>query len=62
MQFGVDPSFYFDKGTRKLRYQGRIDDMENSKRPIAVWGCNAIDAPIERRKEVPVAMQFSAVR
>ncbi len=46
--------FIFDKD-RKLRYQGRIDDMENpAKTPINNDARNAIDALLAG-KEVPVA-------
>ncbi len=46
--------FIFDKD-RKLRYQGRIDDMENpDKTPTSLDARNAIDALLAG-KEVPVA-------
>jgi len=46
--------FIFDKN-RKLRYQGRIDDMENpAKTPTSLEARNAIDALLSN-KEVPVA-------
>src|ERR1700712_1528349 len=46
--------FIFDKD-RKLRYQGRIDDMENpARKPVNDDARNAIDALLEG-KEVPVA-------
>jgi peroxiredoxin len=46
--------FIFDKD-RKLRYQGRIDDMENpARKPINNDARNAIDALLAG-KEVPVA-------
>lgn len=46
--------FIFDKD-RKLRYQGRIDDMENpDKTPTSTDARNAIDALLAG-KEVPVA-------
>jgi thiol-disulfide isomerase/thioredoxin len=46
--------FIFDKD-RKLRYQGRIDDMENpAKKPTSQDARNAIDALLAG-KEVPVA-------
>jgi thiol-disulfide isomerase/thioredoxin len=46
--------FIFDKD-RKLRYQGRIDDMENpNKTPTSLDARNAIDALLAG-KEVPVA-------
>ena len=45
--------FIFDKA-RKLRYQGRIDDMENpKKKPTSFDARNAIDALVAN-KEVPV--------
>jgi thiol-disulfide isomerase/thioredoxin len=45
--------FIFDKG-RKLRYQGRIDDMENpAKTPTSLDARNALDALLSN-KEVPV--------
>jgi hypothetical protein len=45
--------FVFDKD-RKLRYQGRIDDMENPfKTPTSTDARNAIDALLDHR-EVPV--------
>ncbi|WP_436488357.1 redoxin family protein [Chitinophaga sp. ARDCPP14] len=47
--------FIFDKD-RKLRYQGRIDDMENpAKKPGSMDARNAIDALLQQR-EVPVAV------
>jgi peroxiredoxin len=47
--------FIFDK-YRKLRYQGRIDDMENpAKTPHSLDARNAIDALLNG-KEVPVAI------
>jgi thiol-disulfide isomerase/thioredoxin len=47
--------FIFDK-YRKLRYQGRIDDMENpAKKPTSLDARNAIDALLVG-KEVPVAV------
>jgi peroxiredoxin len=47
--------FIFDK-YRKLRYQGRIDDMENpAKMPHSLDARNAIDALLNG-KEVPVAI------
>jgi thiol-disulfide isomerase/thioredoxin len=46
--------FIFDAG-RKLRYQGRIDDVENpAKSPSSLDARNAIDALLQG-KEVPVA-------
>lgn len=46
--------FIFDKD-RKLRYQGRIDDMENpAKKPGSTDARNAIEALLQQR-EVPVA-------
>jgi peroxiredoxin len=45
--------FIFDKD-RKLRYQGRIDDVENPYRTPHIFdACNAIDALLSN-KEVPV--------
>ncbi|HTD99803.1 MAG TPA: redoxin domain-containing protein [Mucilaginibacter sp.] len=47
--------FIFDK-TRKLRYNGRIDDMENpAKTPHSLDARNAIEALLNN-KEVPVAV------
>lgn len=47
--------FIFDKD-RKLRYQGRIDDMENpAKTPTSQDARNAIDALLAK-KEVPVTI------
>ncbi|SEW38784.1 redoxin family protein [Chitinophaga arvensicola] len=47
--------FIFDK-SRKLRYQGRIDDMENpAKKPGSTDARNAIEALLQQR-EVPVAI------
>jgi len=47
--------FIFDK-SRKLRYNGRIDDMENPRKtPSSLDARNALDALLQN-KEVPVAV------